>query len=244
MPSFLHLGPATGRRAPFRRLGLRLRLWCPLAAFWHIRWNGEQNLNLALESGFSSFRPLCSSASSLFLSLSGALFSVSLSFLLGSPWVFTAPPWLSLQLVGLKETQLPRAPYIDSSLYFNHCTYPLSTVAHMGIWKEKAEVKTNNSVFREVPAFQTATSWQVEAWAQEMRTGKRHCISINTGNFVVLSPQWACHISAVWSICACLVVYLCLPSFTVQYGLGILLLSALEIDSLCEESILLLWFQF
>ena len=184
-------------------MGLRLRLWCPLAALGHIRWNGEQNLNLALESGFSSFRSLCSSASSLFLSLSGVLFSVSLSFLLGSPWVFTALPWLSLQLVGLKETQLPRALYIDFSLHFNHCTYPLSTVARMGIWKEKAEVKTNNSVFREVPqpAFQTATSWQVEAWVQEMRTGKRHCISRNTGNFIVLSPQWACHISSVGHLC-------------------------------------------
>lgn len=201
-------------------------------------------MNLALESGFSSFCPLCSLASSLSFSLSGALFSVSLSFLLGSPWVFTALPWLSLQLVGLKETQLPRAPYIDSSLYFNHCAYPLSTVAHMGIWKETAEVKTNNSVFREVPqpAFQTATSWQVEAWAQEMRTSKRHCISSTTGNFVVLSPQWACHISSVGHLYPG--VHLCLPSFTAQYSLGILLLSALEIDPLCEESLLVLWFQF
>lgn len=55
--------------------------------------------------GSSSFHPLHSSVSNL--SSAWALFSVSVSSL-ELPCAFTAIPWLSLQLVGLKETQLSR----------------------------------------------------------------------------------------------------------------------------------------
>ena len=205
VPSFLHLGPATGRAAPLGRLGLRLWLWCPSAAFWHMRWNGKQNLNLALKEAFHLFTlSVPQLPVSHFLGLF-FFFSVSVLFLLASPWAFTALPWLSLQLVGLKETQLPKAPYTDSSLNFNHCAYTLPTVACTG----KSLALPSKLLLPGRPW------WRAEhrKWEQARDTASQ----VIPVALQCYHSWWACHVSIVGHLC--LSGHSPLPSFTAQYSI-------------------------
>lgn len=119
-----------------------------------MRLNGKQP-ETGLERGFSSFHPLCSSASSF--SLARTLFSVSLSLSLGFPlniYCYTLAKSAARRIQGDSTTQdlgsgeLEGTCYssscTDSFLFINHCTYLLLTGTYMNIWRERAEVKTNN----------------------------------------------------------------------------------------------------
>lgn len=97
-----------------------------------------------LERSFSSFHPLCTSASSF--SLARTLFSVSLSLSVGFPlsiYCYTLDESTASRIQGDLITQGSRSGELegtycsssctDSSVYINHCTYLLRTGACMSI---------------------------------------------------------------------------------------------------------------
>lgn len=164
-----------------------------------VKWKTEPEPGL--ERGFSSFHPLCTSASSF--SLARTLFSVSLSVSVGFPlsiYCYTLAKSAASRIQGDSiiqgsgsrefEGMCHSRSCTDSSLCINHCTYLLRTGASMSIWRERADVKTNNALWKslDLPSKLLPSGRPfVESRAQNMRTEERLSIWSNRDSFIVLS---------------------------------------------------------
>lgn len=123
-----------------------------------MRLNGQQNLNLAL---IEAFHFVTLSVPQLPVSPVLGLYFQCLCLSLAFPlsiYCYILAESAAGRTQGDSITQHPRSTELggtcgsssctDSSLYINHCAYLLPTGACMSIWRERAEIKTNNCLCR------------------------------------------------------------------------------------------------